>query len=449
MTSPDRTPEPLDPVATSPTGPMPRTRARARWAVPAVAVVAVGAAFTIPAIASADSPDLPDVTAEQLLASVASAEPTPLSGTAVYTARLGLPEVSTELTGGADPLNLLSGSSTIRVWSDGSDRSRVSLLGATSEYSVVTDGTQVWTYSSGKDEVRHVSLDDQLSGMLTVLEQQQAAKASSADVPTPDELATQILDHAREDSDITVTDPVTVAGRSAYEVRIVPTTTGTLVDEVLIAVDGETSVPLSVQVFSTQDPDSPALELAFTDVSFTTPSDEALAFSAPAGATVNEKVLTLADLDPDGTLTGALTGATDGALDGGAWADQHADASGTPTLPEGVSVTGEGWATVVQRDGVDVAGLLSGDPAAVAELAGEDSPFGDSANGDLFGEFAGDGDGPGLSLDTSALYDQLTTPVDGGRVLSSALLSVLVTDDGRVLVGSVPTQTLLQTAGLA
>jgi hypothetical protein len=45
-------------------------------------------------------------------------------------------------------------------------------------------------------------------------------------------------------------------------------------------------------------------------------------------------------------------------------------------------------------------------------------------------------------LDTTALYDQLTTEVPEGRLLSSSLLSVLVTTDGRVLVGAVPAETL-------
>jgi len=45
-------------------------------------------------------------------------------------------------------------------------------------------------------------------------------------------------------------------------------------------------------------------------------------------------------------------------------------------------------------------------------------------------------------LDVATLYEQLTTEVAEGRLLSSALLSVLVTDDGRVLVGAVPAETL-------
>ena len=80
---------------------------------------------------------------------MAGAEPSPLSGTVVYTARLGLPALPFGDVGGANPVALLGGSSTMRVWSDGGERSRVALLGATSEYSVVQDG------AGGVDVLQH------------------------------------------------------------------------------------------------------------------------------------------------------------------------------------------------------------------------------------------------------------------------------------------------------
>ena len=40
------------------------------------------------------------------------------------------------------------------------------------------------------------------------------------------------------------------------------------------------------------------------------------------------------------------------------------------------------------------------------------------------------------------MLDRLTTKVDGGRVLSTSLVSVMLADDGRVLVGAVGTETL-------
>lgn len=395
-------------------------RRQLRWAVPGAVVAAVAVAIAVPSLATADQPrDLPEMDAQQLLTAVAEAEPVPMSGTAVYTARLGLPEISSKMTNGADPLNLLAGSSTIRVWTDGDDRSRTSLLGATSEYSVVTDGAEAWTYASGTDTVKHVTLDADSQEQLAQAQADREAAAAAGDVPTPAELASQLLDRAAEDATVTVADPVVIAGRSAYQLVITPTTDGTLVDRVEIAVDGETYTPLATQVWSTQSDTAPALELTYTDVSFTAPSDAALDFSVPSGATVQEKVVDLSEY-------------TDAA-------QSHAADAEHATLPEGVTVTGDGFATVVEREDVDIDALLSGDPGTMAEQFGPDG-----SAGELFGEFdAPDG------LDTSALYDQLTTPVDGGRLLTSALVSVLVTDDGRVLVGAVPGDTLLQIAGLS
>ena len=65
-------------------------------------------------------------------------------------------------------------------------------------------------------------------------------------------------------------------------------------------------------------------------------------------------------------------------------------------------VSGEGWATIVSL------------PAGSAPAGLSDDP----------------------------LFAQLTQPVDGGRALSTSLVSVLVTDDGRVLAGAVPVSAL-------
>lgn len=49
-------------------------------------------------------------------------------------------------------------------------------------------------------------------------------------------------------------------------------------------------------------------------------------------------------------------------------------------------------------------------------------------------------------LAADPLFAQLTTDVDGGRVFSTALVTVLFTDDGRILAGSVPADRLLAAA---
>ncbi|TKR26764.1 hypothetical protein FA014_04050 [Cellulomonas hominis] len=393
---------------------------RARWAVPGVVAVAVAAAVGVPALASPGDADLPQVSAQDLLSRVAEAGPTPVQGTVVYTARLGLPELPAEMTG-ADPLNLLGGSSTLRLWSDGAERSRVSLLGATSEYSVVHDGAQAWTYSSTDDAVTHYTLDPADVARYQALADR--ATAPGADLPTPEAAAAQVLALAERDADVTVDSPTTVAGRDAYQLVVSPTDDGTLVSRVVVAVDAATAQPLRVQTWSTADDAAPSLEVGFTDVAFTAPDDSVLAFSAPAGATTDEVVVPLPDTPdlPDGAQPGA------------------------PALPDGVAVAGSGWSTVVTLSDVDVAGLVGGDAASLATVPGAERVLGSEEAQDLVHQFVpSDAEGnPGRpSLDTTALYDQLTTAVPEGRLLSSTLLSVLITDDGRVLVGAVPADAL-------
>ena len=424
-----------DLTETLPTPSSRRWSPRSRWAVPAAAViVVVGAFVTPPLIASAGDDGLPDVTPEQLLASVVAAEPSPLSGTVVYTARLGLPDLPFGEVGGADPIALLGGSSTMRVWSDGGDSSRIALLGAMSEYSVVRDGAEAWTYSSADDEVVHYALSPQDQARYDDLAAELEAGPSpevAGDLPTPQEAARAALEHADETSIVSIDGQTTVAGRGAYLLVVTPRSTGTLVARIVVAVDAETSAPLRVQVWSTLDTATPALEVGFTDVAFAAPDPAVLEFSAPAGATVRDVVV---PLPPESELPDEQDMA---ALE---------DLKGAPaTPPEGVTVTGTGWETVVELSGLDMMSLIAGDPAALATVPGGEPAFGSESAQGLIEEFRGDDDGSGshsMDLDTVALYAQLTTRVPEGSLLSSSLLSILVTDDGRVLIGAVPAETL-------
>ncbi|UFU07081.1 LolA family protein [Ruania halotolerans] len=399
---------------------------RARWAVPAVAAVVIaGALAGPPLLAEADEPALPEITPVELLTSIAEAEPAALSGTVVHTARLGLPTGGLAEFTGADPIALLDGSTTLRVWTDGAERSRVSLLGSASEYSVVHDGAEAWTYSSTDEAVTHYSLDEAAQARYNELAADARAgdlPGGAPDLPTPEAAARQGLEHVEEFSTVTVLEHARVAGRDAYQLQITPETDGTLVEKVQIAVDGETFTPLQVQVWSSADAaaaeSAPALEVGFTDVTFATPDDAVLSFSAPAGAEVTEETVSLP-----------------------AEAGEH----GQPDSSDAPQTVGEGWESVVVMDDVDVQGLLAGDPQALADAAGSHPMPGSDTGSELMEEFMStDSDGqPGPpSLDAAALFEQLTTEVPQGRVLSTTLLSVLITDDGRVLAGSVPVETL-------
>ena len=52
----------------------------------------------------------------------------------------------------------------------------------------------------------------------------------------------------------------------------------------------------------------------------------------------------------------------------------------------------------------------------------------------------------GLDPEQLAMLESVTTAVEGGRVVQTALVSVLITDDGRVLAGAVPASRLVEAA---
>lgn len=392
----------------------------ARWGVPTLAVTAVVAGFALqPLLASASTEDLPETTPEALVARALAADPQPLSGTVVYTADLGLPDVSelTQLSGvpgamtPADPTNLLAGTSTLKVWTDADSRSRVTLQGGTSEFSVVHDAAQAWTYSSADQTVTHYTVDDPAR----LAELEQAEVPVPADLPTPTQAADSLLTELGQYSTLTLDATTTVAGRSAYQLVLTPKSTTTLVGRVTMAIDGETSTPLKVAVWSRADAQNPALEVGFTDVTFATPSDQALSWSTPAGATVEEVVV---PLPTDAEIADAAAEAQDAA----------------PT----VAVSGTGWDQVVTITGLPVDELM-GLPGATEDSASRQHPLPELAQ-----DYAQMPDeAPQIA---QSLLDGLSTEVDGGRLITSSLVSVLMLDDGRVLVGAVPGDALLAAA---
>lgn len=352
---------------------------RLKLAAPVLAVGVVAAGVTVPALADAadSSASLPPRTAAQLLEDVSQADVEGLSGTVVGTSRLGLPELPATGQGGSavSLTGLLSGSTTARVWKAGDDRSRVAVDAPFAEYDVVRDGGDVWTFDSASSDVTHLVLPEGA-------EQPPAPEPSGT--ATPQDLAERLLASIEPTTVVTVGRAEEVAGRAAYELVLEPNDKDTLVEEVRLAVDGETSVPLRVQAFGVGQTE-PAVEVAFTSVRFAVPDESVFAFTPPAGSTVTERSLE--------ELAGAGAPKT------------APDAAPGPSAPAALpQVLGSGWSTVVEVSGVE------------------------------------------LPEDAQGLLGQLTVPVEGGRAITSALVSVLFTDDGRMLVGSVPTDRLVTLA---
>lgn len=391
-----------DPMRGEDGGMAPRSRPAVRWALPAgIVALVVGGSLAPAWSASAGAADLPDRTVEQLLTDLQTAEVDGLSGTLAHTADLGLPALPEGSPHSTDVTALLDGTHTLRVWYAGPHRARVALHSTLGELDIRTDGTDVWTWSSDDRTATHLTLPEG------------AGDTAGAERPdelpfTPEELTELVLQAIEPTTRLSTGAERTVAGRPVYELVVEPAAPGSLIGSIRIAVDAAEHVPTQVQVFPTGS-DVAALDVGFTDLSFAVPDDDVFAFTPPEGATVEE-------VTPDGAAHQGLP-------------EGLGTAPGTPgdlaaLRPPG-TVVGEGWASVVvARPGL--AGLAA--LAAAGAAAGDDE------------------DSAGLAT----LLESLPT-VEGdwgsGRLLTSRLFSVLLTDDGRVLLGAVDAATLQSAAG--
>ncbi len=262
-----------------PRNPLLTRRPRLAWALPVAVAAVVAVALTIPKVASA-TPSLPPRSAAQLLVDVSRATGTPLSGTVVQTARLGLPALPQ--TGGTSITltSLLSGSHTARVWYDGASKARVAVLGDLAETDLVRNGRDVWLWTSGANTVQHATLPAHRADG--------AGAGAAAESLTPQQAALRALAAIDPTTEVTVDGTVSLAGRPAYELVLRPRDTRSLVGDVRIAVDSATGVPLRVQVHAAGSTGGPAFETAFTSVSFGKPSAGVFRFSPPEGARVSE-----------------------------------------------------------------------------------------------------------------------------------------------------------------
>ena len=138
---------------------------------------------------------------------------------------------------------------------------------------------------------------------------------------------------------MTVGPDVQVAGRSAYSLELAPRTDGTLLAKVVIAVDGQTGMPLRVTV-SARGQAEPAFEAGFTSLSLAAPEDATFNFVAPPGATVKELPA------PAGPAQPGLPGKPGIADQPGPQSRVTQLSCGTMTAPR-PTVTGKGWETVV------------------------------------------------------------------------------------------------------
>ncbi|MGW3934156.1 LolA family protein [Streptomyces phaeochromogenes] len=385
-------------------------RKAARYVVP-VAVLGVAAATIglVPAFAGSGDPDLPDITAQQLIEKIAASDVQQLSGTVKISTDLGLPNLGgleNSLGGGmggggddsgssADPtsklLELASGTHTLRVASDGEDKQKLSLLDKAAEYSVIHNGDEVWAYDSASNEAYHMK---DSSGAA-----EKGTKGKADDVPaTPGELAEEALKAADDTTSVTVDGTAQVAGRDAYKLLIKPKTSGSTVGAISIAVDSKTGLPLKFTLTPASG-GAAVIDAGFTKVDFSKPAASTFDFSPPKGTKVTEGDEAKAEGPAD-----------------------RAQPKGGEDLGEefqGLNVIGEGWSSIAQFD-----------------TGGEGMPSESSGAGDA-----------GRFLDS--LGDHVTGKFGSGTVFSTRLVNALITDDGKVYAGAVTKDALVKAANAA
>ena len=365
--------------------PLPKLSRRARWAIPAGALVVTGGVLAGSLITAAQAtPGLPARTPAQLLAEVADSTTPPLTGTVVETASFGLPALPA--TGNPASLaSLLTGSHTIRVWYASPEHFRLAVPQSLSESDVIRDGRTAWLWQSTLNKVTKFTLPAHAAGKDTVPKQPL----------TPQQAAQQVLAAVGPTTTVRVASNVTVAGQAAYALVLAPKDARSLVGQVQIDVDGSNGVPLRLQVFA-RGASSPAFQVGYTDIHFVSPASADLTFTPPPGAAVTQE-----------NLPGrAPSGAKD-----------HA-------RPD-VTTTGSGWMTVL---GLPSSMLTQG-------AQGSSSGGGPSA-----------GDSAAVLRTLLASATAVHGAWGSGRLVQTSLVSVLMTDQGTTFAGAVQPSVLYAAA---
>lgn len=211
---------------------------------------------------------------------------------------------------------------------------------------------------------------------------QDRARHPDTTATDPAAAAATAIQKLQSTSTITVDGTAEVAGRPAYELVLAPAPTErTLLREVRIAVDAQQRLPLRLTVLANGSTE-PALELGFTQLTFGQQDPALFTFTPPPGSTVTEKP-----------------------AEGPPATNPPAPNPAAPPRGPGAadrSVVGDGWDTVI----------------VAKRPAGADT-----------GE-----NGPDLG--------RIGTPVHGpwgsGHLITTAVASAIVTDDGRIAFGAVP-----------
>ena len=389
-----------------------------RW-VPSIAVPAVIAVGAIAVPLQANAIDLPDLSPQQVMVLMQGADVTEFSGTIVKSSNLGLPTLEFSSMMSEDSIaqmeekmpaemadfvpaviesntltqaiELISGSHTIRVYVSGQDKLRAQILDPMSQRDLIVNGNEFWVYDAKMATALTGTIDIEADPAKQVEAEQKVmdyADSIALDLSSPEAIADYLVSMVDETSQIEVGKDHSVAGRSAYQLIISPDSPNSLVASAAVSVDSETGMPLKVEIFSTTQVEA-AMTVGFESISFGSVDQGLFSFTPPAGTSVET-------FDADELMA---------TLDGYEKPEGYVSDYEVPAEPE---VLGSDWDSVVH---------LAALPADIPQ-----------------------------DLMATELFADMLTQVPGGKVFSTPLVNVLLTDSGEVYMGAVTIDYLLSLA---
>ena len=415
-----------------------------RWA-PALAVSAVIAVGTFAIPLQASAVDLPDLTPQQVML-LMDKKITGFSGTIVKTSELGLPalemssmmskdmvaEMEEKMPDGFEEfipnlieqnaitqaVELISGTHKIRVYASELG-ARIQVLDPMSQRDLIVNENEMWTYDAKNASATTAKFEEKISAAdKTKLEaeakasfQEYAAKLQ-LDISNPEAVADYLMDMIGETTAVSVGKEHRIAGRSAYQLISKPKAQNSLIEAVYVSVDSETGMALDVKVYS-KEQDAPAFQVGFESISFATPDASLFTFTPPVGTTVEtlklpadveaqlETELAAFKKEYEAKYASKKFTESDFAAKKAELEAKYAD----QPKPE---MIGEGWESVIYL------------PAVPKEVP--------------------------MAMLENELFADLLTQVPGGKVFSTPVANVLITDAGRVYAGAVTIEFLQQVA---
>ncbi|MFC7310770.1 outer membrane lipoprotein carrier protein LolA [Streptomyces monticola] len=430
----------------------------ARYAVPvAVAGVAAATIGLVPALASSGDPDLPKITAQELVEKIAASDVQRLSGNVKISTDLGLPSLGGAAASSFAPkggdgeggsaaspetklMELASGTHNLRIAADGPDKQKLSILEDAAEYSVIHNGGDVWAYDSKSNEAFHARDTDKGAhgkgdekgahgkGDDKGVHGKGDERGTGGKTPaTPKELADEALKAVDDTTSVTVDGTARIAGRDAYQLLIQPKGSGSTIGSIRIAVDADNGVPLKFTLTPSSGGKA-AIDAGFTKVDFAKPAASTFDFKPAKGMKVTEAdELEKHARDGKGMEKHAPKGLEGADGIGGGFGGGMAGMAGK----DGMKVIGEGWSSI-----------------AVLDAGGQGMPSKGSGPGSGSGSGSGEVPPEAQGL-LDAFGDKVTGKFGSGTVFSTRLVNALMTDDGKVYVGAVDKDALVKAANAA